>query len=248
MRRSSGHISEAQNLLLEVEQIHVHYGKAEIIKGVSFQVRNGEAVSLIGSNGAGKTTILRAITGYKTLTSGEVKFSGEVITGHPPHEIAKMGIAHVLEGKRIFPSLSVDKNLQAGSFLLQKNEETAKIREQILATFPQLKARLKQEAGTLSGGEQQMLVIARALMAKPILLILDEPSAGLSPLMVQEVGRLVRHINQRGVDILIVEQNSYLAFNTSARSYVLETGAVVISGSTQDLMQDDRVRKAYLST
>jgi len=248
MRKSSGHTSEAQTPLLEVEQIRVHYGKAEIVKGVSFQVEAGETVSLIGSNGAGKTTILRAITGHKTLTSGEVRFSGETITGRRPHEIAQMGIAHVLEGKRIFPGLSVEKNLQAGGFLLQEEEEEAEIREEILTTFSRLKERLKQEAGTLSGGEQQMLVIARALMAKPKLLILDEPSAGLSPLMVQEVGRLIRHINQRGVDILIVEQNSYLAFNTSARSYVLETGAVVISGSAQDLMQDDRVRKAYLST
>jgi branched-chain amino acid transport system ATP-binding protein len=236
-----------QNSLLKVDNLHVHYGKSEIIKGISFHIEEGEVVSLIGANGAGKTTILRTITGFKMPTSGRIWLNDKTLEGIAPHEIAKMGISHVLEGRRVFPELTVEDNLKTGGYLTKSRGDIKQRQEEILKFFPRLRERFKQKAGTLSGGEQQMLVVARAIVGRPSLLLMDEPSAGLAPLMVQEIGRLIKLINQREISIFLVEQNSYLAFNTSSRSYVLESGLLALEGKSQELIKDERVRKAYLS-
>jgi len=233
-------------MLLELSDLVVRYGGAEVLKGVSFGVSQGEIVTLIGSNGAGKTTTLRIISGLKNAVSGEIWFEGERIDQRSPQEIVKKGIGHAPQGRALFPYMSVLENLRLGSFLRKDKDIVNKDLEAIFENFPRLKERRQQQARTLSGGEQQMLTIARALMGKPKLLLLDEPSLGLSPLMVREIGRVVISINRNGTSVLLVEQNAQLALKLAHRGYVLETGTVVLQGKTEDLLQGEIVKRAYL--
>ena len=233
-------------MLLELRDLVVRYGGAEVLKGISLGVGREEIVTLIGSNGAGKTTTLRIISGLKTAVSGEIWFEGSRIDRRSPQEIVKKGIGHAPQGRALFPYMSVLENLKLGSFLRKDKDVVNKDLEAIFETFPKLKERRQQQARTLSGGEQQMLTIARALMAKPKLLLLDEPSLGLSPLMVREIGRVVVNINRNGTSVLLVEQNAQLALKLAHRGYVLETGTVVLQGKTADLLQGEIVKRAYL--
>jgi len=233
-------------MLLEIRDLVVRYGGAEVLKGISLGVSQGEIVTLIGSNGAGKTTTLRIISGLKNAVSGEIWFEGERIDRISPQEIVKKGIGHAPQGRALFPYMSVLENLRLGSFLRRDKNIVNKDLEEIFENFPKLKERRQQQARTLSGGEQQMLTIARALMGKPKLLLLDEPSLGLSPLMVREIGRVVVNINRNGTSVLLVEQNAQLALKLAHRGYVLETGTVVLQGKTEDLLQGEIVKRAYL--
>jgi branched-chain amino acid transport system ATP-binding protein len=233
-------------MLLEVRDLVVHYGGVAAVKGVSFQVPEGTVVSLIGANGAGKSTILRTLSGLKAPTRGEIRFQGQPIAGSSPHEIVRLGMAHVPEGRRLFPKMTVRENLLMGAYLQPDKRAAGETFAMVFEHFPRLLERLTQRAGSLSGGEQQMLAIGRALMARPKLLLLDEPSLGLSPLMTAEIGRIIREINQRQVSIVLVEQNARLALTLGHRGYVLETGAVVLEGDTAKLLADDRVKRAYL--
>ena len=232
--------------MLEVKELRVHYGIVEAVKGVSFQIDAGAIVSLIGANGAGKSTILRALTGLVTPSSGEMRFETLPLIGLAPHQIVRLGIAHVPEGRRLFPKMSVFENLKMGAYLQRNKAEVAEAREMVYEHFPILKERGRQRAGSLSGGEQQMLAMARALMNKPKLLLLDEPSIGLSPIMTAEIGKIVRQINSLGVTIVLVEQNAMLALTLAQYGYVLETGNLVMQGKAQELLQDEGVKKAYL--
>ena len=233
-------------MLLEISDLVVRYGGAEVLKGISLGVSQGEIVTLIGSNGAGKTTTLRIISGLKNAVSGEIWFDGQRIDRTSPQEIVKKGIGHAPQGRALFPYMSVLENLRLGSFLRRDKNIVNKDLEEIFENFPKLKERRQQQARTLSGGEQQMLTIARALMGKPKLLLLDEPSLGLSPLMVREIGRVVVNINRNGTSVLLVEQNAQLALKLAHRGYVLETGTVVLQGKTEDLLQGEIVKRAYL--
>jgi branched-chain amino acid transport system ATP-binding protein len=233
-------------MLLEVNDLVVHYGGVIAVGGVSFQVPEGAVVSLIGANGAGKSTILRTISGLKAPTTGDLRFQGHSIAGSTPHALVHLGIAHVPEGRHLFPKMTVRENLLMGAYLQPDWQETAEILAMVFEHFPHLRERLSQRAGSLSGGEQQMLAIGRALMARPKLLLLDEPSLGLSPLMTAEIGRIIREINQRQVSIVLVEQNARLALTLGHHGYVLETGQIVLQGHTSDLLADDRVKRAYL--
>jgi branched-chain amino acid transport system ATP-binding protein len=233
-------------MLLEVKNLIVHYGKAEALKGISMSVDKGEIVTLIGANGAGKTTTLRAISGVKTATSGEIWFEGKRIDGLSPHEIVKLGIAHIPEGRRVFATLTVMENLEMGAFLRKQRHEVAKNLERIFEHFPILKARRGQRAGSLSGGEQQMLATARALMASPRLLLMDEPSLGMSPILVREVGKIITGINQSGVSIMLVEQNARMALKLAHRAYVIEVGKIALEGTAQVLATTEHVQRAYL--
>jgi len=235
-------------MLLEINDLRVHYGKAEALKGISLKLNEGEIVTLLGANGAGKTTTLRTISGIKWPTSGEVWFQGKRIDRMPIHEIVRMGIAHIPEGRRVFAALTVGENLEMGAYARRHKQEIAQSLERIYEIFPVLKVKHRQLAGTLSGGEQQMLATARGLMAKPILLLMDEPSLGLSPLFVREVGRVIKDINQTGVSILLVEQNARMGISLANRVYVLETGTVALQGDAKELANDSRVRKAYLGS
>ncbi len=232
--------------LLEVDGIDVHYGGIHALKGVSFSVAAGEIVTLIGANGAGKTTTLRAISGLVKPTKGTVKLSGRDITGTPAHAIVALGMSHVPEGRGIFSNLTVDENLQIGAFLRADGAEVAKDRARALDMFPRLAERLGQNAGTLSGGEQQMLAIARALLARPKLLLLDEPSLGLAPQIVAKIFEIIRTIVSEGTTILLVEQNAHMALRIASTAYVLEVGVLVASGKASELASDDKIRKAYL--
>jgi branched-chain amino acid transport system ATP-binding protein len=232
--------------MLEVKELRVHYGIVEAVKGVSFQIDAGAIVSLIGANGAGKSTILRALTGLVTPSSGEMRFETLPLIGLAPHQIVRLGIAHVPEGRRLFPKMSVFENLKMGAYLQRNKAEVAEALEMVYEHFPILKERGRQRAGSLSGGEQQMLAMARALMNKPKLLLLDEPSIGLSPIMTAEIGKIVRQINSLGVTIVLVEQNAMLALTLAQYGYVLETGNLVMQGKAQELLQDEGVKKAYL--
>jgi branched-chain amino acid transport system ATP-binding protein len=232
--------------MLEVKELRVHYGIVEAVKGVSFQIDAGAIVSLIGANGAGKSTILRALTGLVTPSSGEIRFETLPLTGLAPHQIVRLGIAHVPEGRRLFPKMSVFENLKMGAYLQRNKAEVAETLKMVYEHFPILKERGQQRAGSLSGGEQQMLAMARALMNKPKLLLLDEPSIGLSPIMTAEIGKIVRQINDLGVTIVLVEQNAMLALTLAQYGYVLETGSLVMQGKAQELLQDEGVKKAYL--
>ncbi|HET9624709.1 MAG TPA: ABC transporter ATP-binding protein [Kofleriaceae bacterium] len=232
--------------MLEVSDLDVHYGGIHALKGVSFAVEAGTIVTLIGGNGAGKTTTLRAISGMVKPTRGEVRFLGQRITGAPAHTIVARGLAHVPEGRGIFANLTVDENLQLGAYLRRDPAGVAKDRDHVLARFPRLRERLHQSAGTLSGGEQQMLAIARALLARPTLLLLDEPSLGLAPQMVQVIFEIVRAIAAEGTTILLVEQNAHMALGVAATAHVLEVGTLVTSGAARDLLRDDQIRRAYL--
>jgi branched-chain amino acid transport system ATP-binding protein len=232
--------------VLEVRDLRVRYGSVEAIKGVSFAIAEGAIVSLIGANGAGKTTCLRALTGLVQPSGGEVRFEGTSLVGLAPHQIVRLGIAHVPEGRRLFPKMTVRENLRMGAYVRARQNEVASTLEMIYAHFPILRERGRQLAGSLSGGEQQMLAIARALMNRPRLLLLDEPSMGLSPIMTAEIGKIVRQINALDVSIVLVEQNAMLALTLAQYGYVLEVGSLVMQGKAEDLLRNEGVKKAYL--
>jgi branched-chain amino acid transport system ATP-binding protein len=232
--------------MLEVKDLRVHYGTVEAVKGVSFQVSAGTIVSLIGANGAGKTTSLRALTGLVKPSGGELRFENASLIGLAPHQIVGLGIAHVPEGRRLFPKMTVLENLRMGAYRRTNKSGIASTLGMIYEHFPILRERGRQLAGSLSGGEQQMLAIARALMSRPKLLLLDEPSMGLSPIMTAEIGKIIRQINALDVSIILVEQNAMLALTLAQYGYVLETGSLVMQGDSQQLLRDEGVKKAYL--
>ncbi len=232
--------------MLEVKDLRVHYGTVEAVKGISFQVSAGAIVSLIGANGAGKTTSLRAITGLVRPSGGDLRFENRSLLGLAPHDIVRLGIAHVPEGRRLFPRMTVLENLKMGAYLRARTASASSTLEMIYQHFPILRQRGRQIAGSLSGGEQQMLAIARALMSRPKLLLLDEPSMGLSPIMTAEIGKIIRQINALDVSIILVEQNAMLALTLARYGYVLETGSLVLHGPADELLRDEGVRKAYL--
>jgi branched-chain amino acid transport system ATP-binding protein len=233
--------------LLRIENLHTYYGFVHALKGIDLEVEQGEIVSLIGANGAGKSTTLRTISGLIRPREGRIEFDGQEIHGLPAHRIVETGISQVPEGRKIFSTLSVNENLNMGAYSLGSDREAIEEnRRRVFDLFPRLEERKDQLGGTLSGGEQQMLTMGRALMARPRLLMLDEPSLGLAPLLVKAIFDTVREINARGVTILLVEQNARAALKAAHRGYVLETGEVVLSGAAQQLLQDERVRKAYL--
>ncbi len=233
-------------MLLEVRGLHVHYQKVAALKGVDIEVPEGGIVTIIGANGAGKSTTLRAISGLARPSRGEIRFAGERIDALPAEKIVARGIAHVPEGRRVFPGLTVEENLRTGAFLRRDRGGIESDLDEVFGRFPRLKERRRQWARSLSGGEQQMLAIGRALMARPKLLLLDEPSMGLAPLMVQEIGRIVLSIAERGVPVVLVEQNAELALRLARYAYVLETGSVALHGAAADLHDNPHVRRAYL--
>jgi branched-chain amino acid transport system ATP-binding protein len=232
--------------MLKVDNLEVAYGNIKAIKGISLEVNQGEIVTLIGSNGAGKSTTLRAISGILKPRSGSITFNGERIDGVEGHEIVAKGICQSPEGRRIFPRMSVDENLDLGAFLRNDKAAIAADRERVLELFPRLKERIDQKAGTMSGGEQQMLAVGRALMGSPKLLLLDEPSMGLAPVLVDMIFETIEKINKQGTTILLVEQNALAALNVADRAYVLESGSIKMSGKAKDLISNDEVTKAYL--
>ncbi|WFP62557.1 ABC transporter ATP-binding protein [Mesorhizobium sp. WSM4904] len=235
------------NQILNFAGVELYYDHVYALKGVSLEVSEGETVALIGANGAGKSSILRAITGLNRIRSGEIHYNGKRIDGAAPDEIVKMGIAMVPEGRRVFPYMTVRDNLLMGAFTRSSKSEIAATMEMVLGRFPRLKERFSQAAGTMSGGEQQMLVIGRALMAKPKLLLLDEPSLGVAPKLVQDIARSIVAINRdEKVSVLLVEQNSRMALRISQRAYALTTGSVALSGNSTELLTDDRVKRLYL--
>ncbi len=233
-------------MLLEITDMHVHYGHVAALKGISIKVGEGDFVTLIGSNGAGKSTTLRAISGLDHPSAGVIVFDGKRIEKMSPDKILKLGIAHVPEGRRVFKDLSVKENLLLGAFVRNYQEEIKKDLEAVFIHFPVLRARRNQSARTMSGGEQQMIAIGRALMSRPKLLLLDEPSLGLAPVIVQEISRILIDINKQGVSIVLVEQNAELALELAQHGYVLETGTIALDGKAKSLMDNDHVRKAYL--
>jgi branched-chain amino acid transport system ATP-binding protein len=232
--------------MLKIEDIHVYYGNIHALKGVSLDIHQGEIVTLIGANGAGKSTLLKTISGLLKPKSGKIEYENQSIMGKPAQAIVKMGISHVPEGRRIFANMSVQENLELGAFLRKDKEEIMKDYEKVFQLFPRLKERWKQQAGTLSGGEQQMLAMGRALMARPKLLLLDEPSMGLAPLLVKTIFRIIQEINETGTTILLVEQNANMALSVADRAYVIETGKVVLSGTPDELNESDQIKHAYL--
>jgi branched-chain amino acid transport system ATP-binding protein len=232
--------------LLEIDDIHVFYDKIEALKGVSLAVQERQIVTLVGGNGAGKSTTLRAISGLLHPRQGAIHFDGRPLAGLGAHEIAAIGVVQVPEGRRIFARLTVNENLEMGAFTRRDRRAIAEDKEQMMMLFPRLRERLKQVAGTLSGGEQQMLAAARALMARPRVLLMDEPSMGLAPMLVEQVFETIRRINAQGVTILLVEQNAPLALGIADHGYVLESGRIVLDGPGRDLLDDERVRRAYL--
>jgi len=232
--------------LLEADRLTAHYGKSLAIEDVSVQVSEGDVVSIIGANGAGKSTLLRTLMGLKPLSSGEVVFDGEKISGKQTNEIVKRGLILVPEGRRLFPYLSVLSNLRLGASLISDKDEIERTVEDVYRLFPRLEERKNQKAGTLSGGEQQMVAIGRGLMGKPRLLCMDEPSLGLAPIVVEAVGRAIREINEKGVTVLLVEQNVHLALEVAHSCYALQVGKVVLSGDIATMRSSDVVKKAYL--
>lgn len=234
------------NMLLNLKDVTVHYGTAVAVKGATIEVAEGSVVSVIGTNGAGKSTILKAISGLVPLTSGEIWFLDKRIDGKAAHDIVKLGIGHVPEGRRLFPYMSVLANLRLGAYSRKDENSINGDLDEILKRFPVLRDRRNQRAGTLSGGEQQMLAIGRALMASPKLILMDEPSLGLSPLVIEELANVIRDINNTGVSVLLVEQNAGLVTQVSDRGYVLEVGEVVLEGDIRELMANDMVRRAFL--
>ncbi len=233
-----------QVAMLELQNVHTYYGHIHALKGISLTVAKGEVVTLIGSNGAGKSTTLRTISGLEAPRTGKVLLRGQELNGIPAHKIATMGVAQSPEGRRIFPRMTVLENLEMGAFCRGK-VDSADL-DRVFSLFPRLKERITQKAGTMSGGEQQMLAIGRALMAHPELLLLDEPSMGLSPILVEAIFNIVVEINKQGTTVLLVEQNALMALGVAHRGYVLQTGQIVLSGDAKSLMQDELVRKAYL--
>jgi branched-chain amino acid transport system ATP-binding protein len=232
--------------LLEIDDIHVFYDKIEALKGISVTVEDKQIVTLVGGNGAGKSTTLRAVSGLLHPRQGEIRFGGKTLAGMGAHDIAAAGLRHVPEGRRVFGKLTIAENLDMGAFTRNDKAEIAKDREQMMELFPRLKERLKQLAGTLSGGEQQMLAAARALMGRPRVLLMDEPSMGLAPMLVEQVFETIKRINGQGVTILLVEQNAPMALSIADHGYVLESGKIVLDGPGKDLLDDERVKRAYL--
>ncbi|WP_373483548.1 ABC transporter ATP-binding protein [Acetobacterium sp.] len=232
--------------MLKVKDLNVHYGKIHAIKGISFEVNEGEIVTLIGANGAGKTTILQTISGLLKPSEGMISFEGENLNKIPAHQIPVMGIAHVPEGRRIFAEMTVFENLQMGAYIRKDKEQIQEDMEKIFLNFPRLKERIKQIAGTLSGGEQQMLAMGRALMTRPKLILLDEPSMGLAPLLVDEIFNMIQTVNDAGTTVLLVEQNANKALHIANRAYVLETGYIKLSGNARELLVNPEVQQAYL--
>jgi branched-chain amino acid transport system ATP-binding protein len=233
-------------MLLEIRDLHVHYHKVAALKGINITVPNDGIVTIIGANGAGKSTTLRAISGLVRASKGEIIFAGERVDRLAPEKIVGLGVAHVPEGRRVFPNMTVEENLRSGAFLRSDKVQIAKDLDEVFRHFPRLKERRKQYARSLSGGEQQMLAIGRALMSRPKMLILDEPSMGLSPVMVQEVARIVREIVERGVPVVLVEQNAEMALRLAQFAYVLETGRITLQGPAHELHDNEHVRRAYL--
>ncbi|XCP83975.1 ABC transporter ATP-binding protein [Roseburia hominis] len=232
--------------MLEVKDIEVFYGMIQAIKGISFEVNEGEVIALIGANGAGKTTTLHTITGLLSPKKGTVLFEGKDITKVPAHKIVSLGMAHVPEGRRVFAELTVYENLKMGAYTRKDKDEIAKTLEMVYKRFPRLKERKNQLAGTLSGGEQQMLAMGRALMSHPKIIVMDEPSMGLSPIFVNEIFDIIREVSEGGTTVLLVEQNAKKALSIADRAYVLETGKIVLEGDAKELMNDDSIKKAYL--
>lgn len=232
--------------MLEVKDLEVYYGMIQAIKGVSFEVNKGEVIALIGANGAGKTTILHTVTGLIAPKAGTILFEGKDITKVPAHKIVSMGMAHVPEGRRVFAELSVYENLKMGAYTRKDKNEIEESLSNVYKRFPRLEERKNQLAGTLSGGEQQMLAMGRALMSKPQIILMDEPSMGLSPIMVNEIFDIIQAVSESGTTVLLVEQNAKKALSIADRAYVLETGNIVLEGKAKDLLEDDSIKKAYL--
>ena len=234
--------------MLKINDLHVYYGPIHALKGISFEVNDGEIVTLIGSNGAGKSTTLNTITGLIKPRSGSINLDGEELSNMPSHLIVQKGISLSPEGREVFPALTVEENLLLGAYTRKDNDEIQKNFARVYELFPRLQERINQTAGTLSGGEQQMLAIGRALMSSPSILLLDEPSMGLAPNLVQMIFELIENINRQGTTILLIEQNANMALSIADRAYVLETGNIALSGDSKELLKDDRVRKAYLGS
>lgn len=232
--------------MLKVDQIDVFYGNIQALKGVSLEVNEGEIVTLIGANGAGKSTLLKTLSGLLKPKSGTIQYLGDSIGGKPAQGIVKAGISHVPEGRRVFANMTVEENLELGAFLRKDSKEIHKDIQKVYETFPRLLERRKQLSGTLSGGEQQMLAMGRAIMARPKLLLLDEPSMGLAPLMVKTIFQIIEDINKEGTTILLVEQNAHMALSVANRAYVIETGRVTVSGTAAELQASEEIKKAYL--
>jgi branched-chain amino acid transport system ATP-binding protein len=232
--------------LLEIDDIYVFYDNIEALKGVSIKVEAKQIVTLVGANGAGKTTTLRAISGLLHPRAGEIRFDGENLDAFAAHEIAAMGVLHVPEGRRIFARLTIEENLTMGAFARKDRHAIAEDKERMLTLFPRLRERLRQVAGTLSGGEQQIVATARALMGRPRVLLMDEPSMGLSPVLVEQVFETIRKINEQGVAVLLVEQNALAALDIADYAYVMENGRIVLTGRGKDLLDDEKVQRAYL--
>ena len=232
--------------MLELEGVRAFYGPIEALKGISLSVKEGEVVSLLGANGAGKSTTLMAISGVNKIGVGNITYDGKRIDGLPPHEIVKLGLCQVPEGRRIFSRLTVRENLDMGAFTIKDKALAEKNLSEVYGLFPVLRERQSQHGGTLSGGEQQMLAIGRALMSSPKLLLLDEPSLGLAPIVVTKIFKIIKDINRRGVTVLLVEQNARAALNLADRAYVLETGRITLEGPAKELLENEKVRKAYL--
>ena len=232
--------------MLEVNDIEVYYGMIQALKGISFEVNEGEVIALIGANGAGKTTTLHTITGLLSPKKGSVLFEGQDITKVPAQKIVSLGMAHVPEGRRVFAELSVYQNLKMGAYTRKDKDEIAKTLEMVYKRFPRLEERKNQLAGTLSGGEQQMLAMGRALMSHPKIIVMDEPSMGLSPILVNEIFDIIKEVSASGTTVLLVEQNAKKALSIADRAYVLETGKIVLEGDAKELMNDDSIKKAYL--
>jgi branched-chain amino acid transport system ATP-binding protein len=232
--------------MLTLEHVNTFYGQIHALRDISFTVQRGEIVTLIGSNGAGKSTTLRTISAQLVPASGQVVYQGQVISRSPAHEVVQKGIAHVPEGRKIFPALTVEENLQMGAFNIKSAAKNAANLERVFTMFPRLKERRRQMGGTLSGGEQQMLAVARALMSEPVLLMLDEPSMGLAPMLVEGIFQSIVQLNKEGITILLVEQNARKALRVAHRGYVLQAGAITLSGTGKELLKNDTVREAYL--
>lgn len=232
--------------MLKLENVEVSYGAVHAIHGASMEVRDGEIVSLIGANGAGKTTILRTITGLKKADSGSITYQDVELLKAEPSKIITFGMAHVPEGRHVFPRMTVEENLQMGGYTKKNQENLQEILKEVYEKFPRLKERRKQLAGTLSGGEQQMLAVGRALMGSPAIILMDEPSMGLSPLLVKEIFHIIKEVHKQGITVLLVEQNAKMALAIADRAYVLETGKITLSGTGRELLNNEKVKKAYL--
>ncbi|WP_325099302.1 ABC transporter ATP-binding protein [Burkholderia contaminans] len=232
--------------MLKIKGLQVNYGGIQAVKGVDMEVRQGELVTLIGANGAGKTTTMKAITGLKAYSAGDIEYEGKSIKGIPTHELLKRGLAMVPEGRGIFARMSIVENMQMGAYLRSDNDQIKKDVDRMFGFFPRLKERATQLAGTLSGGEQQMLAMSRAILSKPKLLLLDEPSMGLSPIMVEKIFEVVREISKEGITVLLVEQNARLALQAADRGYVMDSGTVTMEGDAKQMLDDPKVRAAYL--